>query len=614
MQITLWLLLAATLGLAALVDHQRQKALRVSLGPVQTFGDLSVRLPAHWQMNAGEAESAVVVSAEDQTEAGQRRHEALRRLDIIRLRTRDFISPLEILLQDPQVARLLKSQMAQGEDSLKSVPMGSWPGILLTMESTADRRRGVVTAKELLAATVLPSRQAILIRLSGFGMVEPADEQIVRQVAASLSFADEVLPASSGGEVLLHGGIQLAVPAGFRKLPEKDSNRISRQLLYAKEDQWISAELIPCLLPQTTPQSLLALLAIHDERWLKGKVTPQGKRFWRIDCPTDADELIQVRAQLMAGEDGQGLLMIFRGEIDDSDTMDQAWSSVTASIRFPAHTDTAELMENGAEEVRRLKAQALPKLLGEPQEEQWWLWYSAAHSHYVGWSHERFLPGSHPSALRETRWRDAQHERLVKVKQQWTSAPDFGDYECDSTRWEAGQAGDENFTRLPRFTTTVRKGELTIRHGQGPATAPLLTRSVSEQYLPGAWLPMLIGDLSARRMILHTDSFVELEGSPLPEVLTLIIEPGEEGGAVVPPASVSPPADVQSPATQASKPLRWVSVQVNGSGVISRWYFEAGDDELKMIDFAGGMRRVPTTPSKLRQDFDDPRMEPAEGD
>jgi hypothetical protein len=49
MQITLWLILAGTLGLAALVTHARQGSEVNSLGPEQSAGQLKFKLPRGWR-------------------------------------------------------------------------------------------------------------------------------------------------------------------------------------------------------------------------------------------------------------------------------------------------------------------------------------------------------------------------------------------------------------------------------------------------------------------------------------------------------------------------------------------------------------------------------------
>ena len=45
----MWLILGGTVGLAALVNHERRRSMRVELGPATPHGWLVVRLPKTWQ-------------------------------------------------------------------------------------------------------------------------------------------------------------------------------------------------------------------------------------------------------------------------------------------------------------------------------------------------------------------------------------------------------------------------------------------------------------------------------------------------------------------------------------------------------------------------------------
>ncbi len=96
------------------------------------------------------------------------------------------------------------------------------------------------------------------------------------------------------------------------------------------------------------------------------------------------------------------------------------------------------------------------------------------------------------------------------------------------------------------------------------------------QYVPGGWLPLLIGRLSPRAMILKTDALLAREpiGAPVP--LLLMIEPVTEQ-----------PAPVDADAN----PLRVLSVRVNGSSETSRWYLRANGD-VHHATFARGLVRT----------------------
>jgi hypothetical protein len=41
---------------------------------------------------------------------------------------------------------------------------------------------------------------------------------------------------------------------------------------------------------------------------------------------------------------------------------------------------------------------------------------------------------------------------------------------------------------------------------------------------------------------------------------------------------------------ERGEPMDCVSVSVNGTGAVSRWYYTAAEGELRFIDFAGGLK------------------------
>jgi hypothetical protein len=109
------------------------------------------------------------------------------------------------------------------------------------------------------------------------------------------------------------------------------------------------------------------------------------------------------------------------------------------------------------------------------------------------------------------------------------------------------------------------------------------------QFVPGGWLSLLIGELTRQPMILRTESFVGHEGAAPPEPLTLIVMHNAE-------ATTRSAVD--------GTPLRCVTVQVNGSGEVSRWFFRE-DGRTERIEFAAGLRRLPSDPKTVKFTFED---------
>ncbi|WP_428940237.1 hypothetical protein [Fontivita pretiosa] len=65
MQAIMWIVLAGTVGLAAIVNHARRQDLNPSLGQPRTFGQVTLRLPDDWQISDSSEDPRVMLVAWD---------------------------------------------------------------------------------------------------------------------------------------------------------------------------------------------------------------------------------------------------------------------------------------------------------------------------------------------------------------------------------------------------------------------------------------------------------------------------------------------------------------------------------------------------------------------
>src|SRR5581483_3935210 len=72
LQLVMWLILGASLGLAAYIDHRRSGSLDVTLGEPRTVGRLVVRPPAGWEV-AEESAPQLTLVAMDYDRQGRHR-------------------------------------------------------------------------------------------------------------------------------------------------------------------------------------------------------------------------------------------------------------------------------------------------------------------------------------------------------------------------------------------------------------------------------------------------------------------------------------------------------------------------------------------------------------
>src|SRR5436305_844977 len=60
-QVVMWVILAAAIGLAALVSAHRRTALQVALGPAQTVKHVTIALPKDWEVTPNRNDMAPTV-------------------------------------------------------------------------------------------------------------------------------------------------------------------------------------------------------------------------------------------------------------------------------------------------------------------------------------------------------------------------------------------------------------------------------------------------------------------------------------------------------------------------------------------------------------------------
>ena len=87
-------------------------------------------------------------------------------------------------------------------------------------------------------------------------------------------------------------------------------------------------------------------------------------------------------------------------------------------------------------------------------------------------------------------------------------------------------------------------------------------------------MPMVVRELADKPSLIKTESFVGLETVAPSGLLTLF---------------VTRLSDPPTRKDENGDPMECVTVSVNGTGEVSRWYY-SGDHVLRFIDFAGGMK------------------------
>ncbi len=136
--------------------------------------------------------------------------------------------------------------------------------------------------------------------------------------------------------------------------------------------------------------------------------------------------------------------------------------------------------------------------------------------------------------------------------------------------------------------TTFADGNLSVELSQ-PRRKPITwSRLAPAQYVPGAWLSLLIGHLRTDTpLILRTDYIAGFEDIAPSEPLALLVTFPKQIDANAKPTATR----------------RIVSIQVNGSGQIMTCHIKT-DGSVDRIDLAGGTQRVLSDEQTVRNDFD----------
>lgn len=611
MQAVLCGLLAITLGLAALATYQKRLALRLVLSdkPVNV-GRLSVNLPVGW--------SPVAISEETSGGDSFFVDEPLgdgkpgRRLTFHRFRTAGLPAPLEQLLRSMMISG---ADLTGGENphtfpsKVQRLEVAGWPGVMVTRAiSKAGGRR---VQKEVLACAILPPAQAVVIQLDGTGEPDAADEELVRQMAETVAVVD-LIRSESGGTVELGAGMFVPVPDHFCWSKSiSDPNRTSRDLLSdGHGGQWATIELIPCLwLPGDDEQAFLSLLAIHDRDWRSGSVKKLGEWGWQVDRVdgNGATGFFPSRAYCLTNGEDQAVMAVMHGGLHEDQLFDSAWAAITANVRFPASHELPKLLQNGEVQVRQLVEQGANQFLPTSSGSQFWsLWDQSENADKQFWMKLEWAPFStvdKPSGKKEPDdvsdivtdesivpplfWQgsrtigpdrnfplmrspgsflrmSASESASESTQQKWNGAANFSDYNLSVDRIVSIR-GERTATQRWEARDHKLHNVLT---GDKPKPAP-------PQYIPGGWLPLILGKLTDDPMVLRTESFIGCDGIAPSELLTLTVRQVH------------------------GNPMRCVTVTVNGTGQQSRWWYDL-DGGLRYIDFAGGFRAQCDGPQTFR--------------
>ncbi len=173
MQALLGLLLLCTVGIAALITHQRSKALAAPLGQTHSAGPLIMKMPIGWTVIDIRHLGWLETIAREPPRNGQERIITVMQRRGVNLDTRQYLAGF---IGGPM--RAVEELNFLGET-----------GYLVTVGGRVRVGTGQEIPPVLLAGAVLKNDLALIVKLEGEGVEGPSSRRLMRQFIASLQRA-----------------------------------------------------------------------------------------------------------------------------------------------------------------------------------------------------------------------------------------------------------------------------------------------------------------------------------------------------------------------------------------------------------------------------------------
>jgi len=560
MQIVMWLLLAASIGAAAVVSHFRAGGVLPELGEVLSFGPIHLKLPADWAVTRpSEAGFEAILASEPAEQLG-------RQLVVSRVKLGRYLSPTQAATE----MRLGDYGRAPEVDETRPTKIAGYTGATWAEQyevgvpgSSAQR------VKRICAVVVLPSRRAVKIELQGHGRPNGSDRKLVELIAQSLRFDDEPEAEEVSDAFDLGDGMTTSLKAPWRVVESKDPNRIGRTLLLdADLDEWMAVELLPCVAPPD-------------------KGSPPLIEALSVDPEPTSSVFIHDRS------DGHVLVGMFHGTESSRLKFAGVWKQIVSKLEVAKPVDVASLRSAGAETMAALAARPLEDLVDlKPQSDRWWQWHREASNNYIGWSRWQIDHFGQWDGVYTSRWHESG-DLVGELVQKWMSSAQRDQYQMHEESVIVGSSNRQ--LQNGRQAVTLGSGRMKIEIAGGGQPARGGQGEPPADYVPGALLPLLAGLFPDRPMLVRTDAVFGYEDLPHTGLLTVLIEPS---------------TDHPRTADDGESPMRCLALRVNGSGAMSRWYFRP-DRSLALVWLADGVYRTPSDAAAVGLAFGaDERMRP----
>jgi hypothetical protein len=177
MQATMLGVLLLAIGIAALLDQHITRTAAITLGPIQSNGDLHFQFPTDWQMTFAPGPPAAATAVESV--------QPFRTLTLYNHHLRRLMSPENYLTNSGLLSGIFNNPDSEAA-KVGDGRLAGFPAMRVQGRTIVATNQGNAIESELLLCTVLPNRQAVTLWLSKRGPFTAADVALFDLVARTV--------------------------------------------------------------------------------------------------------------------------------------------------------------------------------------------------------------------------------------------------------------------------------------------------------------------------------------------------------------------------------------------------------------------------------------------
>gem|GEM_PF-4570460 len=571
MQIVIWSILLATIGLAALVSIHRRSALATRLDPPALLDGVSVQLPQGWRVVRPSHENdTLLFDATDPQEEDRG----------LRLR-RDWYDSGETPSQI--VFTRMRRHGTEQTGETKTLTIDNCPAAI----ATSEHPKYALALQ--VAAIVPPGGRAVVVEYYS-SQNDSSGADLIKRILDSMQFRGEPRLGAAGSTMKLLSVGKVTLPDYLALSPSADPDQLLYEARSVDPAQLMRrVRIVPVALEaRDQANTLRTMLSLSENGFPDAKVTEIKKGEYRIDPGQSAPDrgVRPIRAYALAGSGGQAFLAVIKGG-DNESWIQDAWNFIRDRAEFENQPSIETLSQRGASAVADIAQKGLTTIATQ-QGQQYWLLCTMNNRNF-GWVHatqkQGGWSGDSGGGSIESRFAfpsGVTAQNLISFQ----SSPDLKNYRAtwDASFSAEGPADQLRSETIVNGNASLRDGKLNLSSAPGEGESSNLSLQPPANYLPGGWLAELMPALPDEKILVRTDMAWGYEYAFASDLLSVTIETD---------LRFKPYTDPEGDVSKCK------IVQVLGSGERMRWFFDK-DGKLLFIDTANNCRFVRRDESEIR--------------